>query len=301
LLTPAFNHLNSPTELLSLFSKLAQPNKPWCGNINQRAAAALSSGRTNPVIAMATNTVSEPVRYSCRTQEDTDPSWGPAPVSNLEGTTGDNAPDKPDSLVIGYGPIIPRWDVTPPGGRKLQYFVKTDTFPDTDKARFAAKEFQAAADSWAKLQIGLTFSEATNRETANFYLVYRVNGLDDDGALAQAFFPHEFDQDVIVFSYAFEGKNKSILKEIFLHEIGHVLGLRHEFAIEGDNLGNKPEGEGAKLFMEKNASSVMSYNFPPRIQDSDRTQTIEFYKLPLGYMVDGSPVTDYQPKIRRKN
>ncbi|KAL5605940.1 hypothetical protein FOVSG1_006087 [Fusarium oxysporum f. sp. vasinfectum] len=253
---------------------------------------------------MDTNTSapgSELPKYSCRTQDETDPSFGPAPISNLKGTTGDNAPDKPDSLVIGFGPIVPRWDVTPPGGTKLQYFVRVDTFPDDDKATIAAKEFQAAADSWVKLKIGLGFSQTTDREIANFYLVYQANTEFDEGVLAQAFFPHEIDQDVIVFSDAFKGSNTSILKEIFQHEIGHILGLRHEFAIVGDDMGNKPEGFGAKQFLAKNPKSVMSYNIPPKIQDSDHTQTIDFYKLPNGFMIGSSPVTDFQPKIRSKN
>ncbi|KAF4965965.1 hypothetical protein FZEAL_10714 [Fusarium zealandicum] len=253
---------------------------------------------------MDTNTAvpdAELSKYPCRTQEDQDPSYGFAPVSNLDGTTGDNAPDKPDSLVIGYGPVVPRWDVTPPGGRNLQYFVRVDTFPDTDKAKIAAKEFQVAADSWAKLQIGLVFSETTDQESATFYLVYKVNTRFDEGSLAQAFFPHELDQDVIVFSYAFQGRNISILKEIFQHEIGHILGLRHEFAIEGDDMGNKPEGLGAKQFLLNNPKSVMSYNMPPKMQDSDREQTIEFYGLPNGSMISGSPITDYQPQVRRRN
>ncbi|KLP05967.1 Uncharacterized protein LW94_10019 [Fusarium fujikuroi] len=253
---------------------------------------------------METNTSapgSELRKYSCRTQEDTDPSFGPAPISNLEGTTGDNEPDKPDSLVVGFGPVVPRWDVTPPGGTKLQYFVRAETFPDNDKAKMAANEFQAAADAWGKLKIGLSISQTTDQESANFYLVYRTNTEFDEGVLAQAFFPHEVDQDVIVFSYAFEDSNQSIMKEIFLHEIGHVLGLRHEFTIKPDRWGHGPEGFGAKQFLQENPNSFMSYEFPPKIQDSDRTQTIEFYKLPNGYMIGGSPVTDYQPKIRSKN
>lgn len=197
---------------------------------------------------------------------------------------------------------MPRWDVTRPGGTKLQYFVKGDTFPDDETAKIAAKEFQAAADSWVELEIGLAFSQTTSRESANFYLVYRVNTRSDKEVLAQAFFPHEVDQDVIIYSYAFEDDNRSILKEIFLHEIGHILGLRHEFAIIRDGIGNGPEGFGARQFLDKNPISVMGYeHFPPEMQDSDRTGTIAFYKLPNGYMIGKSPVTDFQPKIHRKN
>lgn len=177
-----------------------------------------------------------------------------------------------------------------------------DTFPDNDKAKITAKEFQATTDSWAKLKIGLAFSQTTNRDSANFYLVHKVNSWFEEGVLAQAFFPHKVDQDVIVYSYAFKDSNRSILKEIFLHEIGHILGLRHEFAIKPNDKGNGPKGLGAKQFLAKNRNSVMSYrNFPPEMQDSDRTQTVAFYKLPNGFMIGNSPVTDFQPKIRRKN
>ncbi|KAF4999948.1 hypothetical protein FDECE_11350 [Fusarium decemcellulare] len=251
---------------------------------------------------MDTNTAvadSELPKYACRTQDEEASSWGHTPISNLAGTTGDNAPDKTDSLVLGYGTIVPRWDVTIVDGRKLQYFVKEETFPDASKARTAAKQFQAAADSWTQLPIGINISETTEKESANFYLVYKVNKSHEKGALAQAFFPHEVGEDVIVFSYAFEGKNPSMLKNIFQHEIGHILGLRHEFAITGDNRGNSPEeNSGAKQFLLNNYDSVMSYKIPPELQDTDLEQTIEFYKLPNGYLIDGSPITDYQPQVR---
>ncbi|KAG5785800.1 hypothetical protein H9Q73_000526 [Fusarium xylarioides] len=205
--------------------------------------------------------IAEITKYPCNTQEETDPSFGPAPISNLAGTTGDNAPDEPDSLVVGFGTIVPRWDVK-------------------------------------------SSAETTDQASANFYLVYKVNPSFGNGrnTLAQAFFPHEVDQDVIVFSRAFEGNNLSILKNIFQHEIGHILGLRHEFAIEGDAAKDlAPEGHGAVLLGEKNYFSIMSYNFPPKFRDSDGTQTIGFYKLANGHMISGSPVTDFQPKIRRAN
>jgi hypothetical protein len=245
--------------------------------------------------------ISQLTQYPCNTQEEQDPSYGPAPISNLAGTTGDNAPDEPDSLVVGYGMIVPRWDVNIPGGRKLQYFVSTDTFPDASKAQFAAKAFQDAANSWNELELGIALFETSDQASANFYLVYKVNPPSNRGTLAQAFFPHEIGEDVIVFSRAFAADGVPILKNIFQHEIGHILGLRHEFAITGDDMGHEAEGDGPVQFLQNNPRSIMSYNFPPKLQHSDQEQIIEFYKLANGYMVNNSPVTDYQPQVRRRN
>jgi len=92
------------------------------------------------------------------------------------------------------------------------------------------------------------------------------------------------------------------LKNIFQHEIGHILGLRHEFAITGDaNKGLRAEGEGAVQFLQMNYNSVMSYNFPPKVQESDKEQTLQFYQLPNGHKVGESPITDYMPRPRNPN
>lgn len=248
--------------------------------------------------------IPDTTKYPCETQEEQDPSFGPAPLSNLAGTTGDNAPDEPDSLVVGYGTIVPRWDVVQQPGRKLQYFVRDDTFPSSDQAKSAASTLQQAADAWNELNLGINISETADQASANFYLVYSLNPTTGPGrnTLARAFFPHEVDQDVIVFKRAFDPDGVSILKNIFQHELGHVLGLRHEFAITGDADKNlKPEGLGAKQFMAMNYNSIMSYNFPPKMQQSDRDQTIAFYKLANGFMMGTNPVTDFMPRVRRRN
>ncbi|KAM0204723.1 hypothetical protein ACHAQI_009897 [Fusarium lateritium] len=246
---------------------------------------------------MVTNTAvadSELPKYACLTQDKQAATYGHTPVANLAGAASDR-----DGLVLGYGTIVPRWDVTIVGGRELQYFVKEETFPNARKARTAAEEFQAAANSWTQLQIGINITETSKQESAHFYLVYKINNVfNEKGVLAEAFFPHEVGKDVIVYSYAFEGKNPTMLKNIFQHEIGHILGLRHEFAITGDDMGHEAEEEVAKQFLLNNYHSVMSYNFPPEMQASDRDDTIEFYKLPNGYSIDGSPITDYQPQLR---
>ena len=252
----------------------------------------------------AIDPVAQLTKYPCDTQEENDPSYGPAPISNLAGTTGDNAPDEPDSLVVGFGTIVPRWDVKEAGGRKLKYFVQVESFPSPDQARVAANMFHNAASSWNELDLGVSIAESTDQDNANFYLVYRVNPAAGPArdSLARAFFPHEIDQDVIVFKRAFAPGNTPILDNVFQHEIGHILGLRHEFAITGDDRKKlKPEGQGAIQYLTMNYNSIMSYNFPPKIQDSDREQITHFYKLANGFMMGDSPITDFVPQIRRRN
>ncbi|MCJ1437666.1 hypothetical protein MMC27_007053 [Xylographa pallens] len=252
----------------------------------------------------AIDPVAQLTKYPCDTQEENDPSYGPAPISNLAGTTGDNAPDEPDSLVVGFGTIVPRWDVKQAGGRKLQYFVRVESFTTPEQARFAANMFQNAANTWHQLDLGVTIAETADQDNANFYLVYSVNATSGPGrdALARAFFPHEIDQDVIVFARAFDPRNTPIMDNAFQHEIGHILGLRHEFAITGDApKGLKAEGDGAIQYLKMNYNSIMSYNFPPKIQDSDREQVTQFYKLANGHMMGDSPITDFVPQIRRRN
>lgn len=103
-------------------------------------------------------------------------------------------------------------------------------------------------------------------------MVYSLPDHPDDLTLAEAFFPNEINQDIIVYEFSFSDQgNRAILKNIFVHEIGHVLGLRHEFAITGDPQRDlDSEFDGAVQFMQENPKSIMSYEFPPTMQQSDR-------------------------------
>lgn len=49
------------------------------------------------------------------------------------------------------------------------------------------------------------------------------------------------------------------MKNVFLHELGHVLELRHEFSLDAERF----EGAGAVRVFSTNNESVMSYKFPP--------------------------------------
>lgn len=236
--------------------------------------------------------------YSCSTQKDLDAELLPTKHTE-EGERPAAAGD--DSIVVGIGREVPRWDVVKQTPRQLKYFVQASKFPSAKRAQDAAAAFQKAADLWNAVDLGVKITAAADAAGANFDLTYWEPDDPRDTTLAMAFFPNEKNQTVWVYASALQPRNFDDLPHIFAHEIGHILGLRHEFAITGDAAKNlRAEGEGATQFMESNYNSVMSYNFPPKIQDTDKKGIKAFYKLKNGTKVGGLPVTDYIPMIKKR-
>jgi hypothetical protein len=224
-------------------------------------------------------------KYTCLTQESLEPVWWQPPQS-----TGHS--DSP-SLNVGVNSIIPRWDVSQMN-TTLKYFVQVDGFPSILDAQDVASAFKQAADEWNRLELGITFIPAPKEENIHFKVVYEVNDADDpDEATryAQAFFPHEYNRNVLVTNFALSEPERPILKNVFLHEIGHILGLRHEFAV-------LEEGHGAVRFMDDNPNSVMAYTAKPTMQDTDIVGVQAFYKKSNGDKSLGSPIVDFQPQFR---
>jgi len=226
--------------------------------------------------------------YTCFTQGNSEPIWWKPPQ-----TAGSS---DPHSINVGLGTIIPRWEVSD-RSTTLRYFVQADTFPSIQDVQDVATAFQEAADEWNCLGLGVTFTPAPKDENFHFKVIYEVNDASDpDEATryAEAFFPHQCSRDVLVTNYALSTLSRPILRNVFLHEIGHILGLRHEFAVA-------EEGCGAVRFMEDNPESVMAYTAKPTIQNTDIVGVRAFYKKPNGDMSLGSAIVDFRPQVRQKS
>ena len=181
------------------------------------------------------------------------------------------------SIVVGLFKTIPRWKL----GSTINFAVSATGYPTPADAVYAAKKLIEAADEWNSYNVGVKFKFVPNVNDAAFVLAYGgVKGT----VLASAFFPNAAELNTLwVYSYAFDQtvrdggwSNYSIMKNVFLHELGHVLGLRHEFALDADRF----EG-GAYRFGTTNPLSIMSYEFPPKVQESDILDLRAFYKLPI--------------------
>jgi len=193
----------------------------------------------------------------------------------------------PAAIMVGLFEQIPRWKV----GSVINFATYADGYPAPGDAIYAANCLIEAAEVWSSARIGVTFKWVPDVADAAFVLAY---GGDLGTVLASAFFPSDSALETMyVYQNGFNktertskrGKytNYGIMKNVFLHELGHVLGLRHEFAMNAD-----ASFEGGAIRMgSANIESVMSYVFPPVLQESDIQDTQYFYKHP--------PIVDYIP------
>ena len=198
----------------------------------------------------------------------------------------------PASIMVGFNAECPRW--VP--GSVVRWAAWRSGFDSQGDADWAAQHMLKATKQWNAAKIGVTFEWVALAKDATFVLCH---GGTVEGTLAESFFPNADDLSyVYVYTLAFDKKWKDHMWNIFMHELGHVLGLRHEFAMSPDP--DWHEG-GAEQLGPRDDMSVMNYRpEPPELQKNDVVSTAKFYALKKDKngkqpKVGNTVVKDYTP------
>ncbi|KAK6507233.1 hypothetical protein TWF481_005683 [Arthrobotrys musiformis] len=173
-----------------------------------------------------------------------------------------------DEINLGVYDEIPLYKQ----GSDLVYYVDSKTFmnPACD-GEYIAACFALALASWGILPI--SFTRTDNPGDAHFHIAGRAKAAGN--VYARSFFPNTTTPPVLKI-YELGIKNFHAMVNILAHEIGHILGLRHEFARR------KPKEltEPAVLFGAENPSSVMNYHhdlLDCKVTEQDRQELRRFY------------------------
>ncbi|KAI2465428.1 hypothetical protein F4781DRAFT_409277 [Annulohypoxylon bovei var. microspora] len=190
------------------------------------------------------------------------------------------------SINLGLDNTIYRW--TP--GSTIKYNVNGGSFPTHELATHASKCLEKATSKWNDGKIGVQFERVADDEKAVFRLEYEDIAQDDPGRLAHAFLPEPqwTLQRLWVYKQAFTTKSNS-MTNIFCHELGHILGLRHEFSLEEE------KGLSSVQWGPRNPLSIMSYSKSFRIQETDTTELRRFYEF-RGKAYQDFEIVDLNPK-----
>jgi hypothetical protein len=175
-------------------------------------------------------------------------------VSYLKGMKSpEAAPAKTEELVVNL--FGGKFDyLVTPQQRQLTYRFDTGSFPNAQAFQFTKTNFLKAADDWVAAcpECQITFTESSG-PTAFVIRYEDVSG----GPIAQAFFPSSVDRTLRVFPSYFASGMGFDPVGVMRHELGHVLGYRHE------HIQNIPgcftEGTEWKPLTPYTPNSVMHY------------------------------------------
>ena len=136
-----------------------------------------------------------------------------------------NLKRNPAQIMVGLGSQIPRWKL----GSVIKWSAWRMGYASQEDADYAAVQLSIAAEKWNEANVGVTFEHVALAKDANFVICH---GGSLGTVLASAYFPNPDDLNfVFVYSFAFQPDWKPNLWKVLTHELGHVLGLRHEFAM----------------------------------------------------------------------
>lgn len=182
---------------------------------------------------------------------------------------------------IGWDGEIPRWC----RGSELSYVVCVDSFPAA-LSSLVEDSMKAAIGMWKG--VGVSFKQVARDDPATFAVIYENRNRN---AYACSFFPNELSRELIIYPPSLQKTN--YLSNILAHEVGHILGLRHEFAHK------REKGCPSALFGSENADSIMNYFDHPeqlQVKEQDLEELERFYaydKVKYGKL----SVLDVNPEV----
>ncbi|KAL7939076.1 hypothetical protein V8C35DRAFT_285634 [Trichoderma chlorosporum] len=188
-------------------------------------------------------------------------------------------------ICIGWNYEIPRWR----RDSKLTYTICKESFPD-DLMPLVAEAMRKAIGMWKNVNV--SFKEVRRDDPATFAVIYRKGY--NPNAYACSFFPNESLRELTVYEKSREVPD--YLANILAHEIGHILGLRHEFAHGRGREVNNP----CIRVGPDNAQSVMNYFENPK-QNQVQKQDLEDFRKILDHRdleYEGWFIRDIDPEDR---
>ncbi|PKK42685.1 hypothetical protein CI102_12727 [Trichoderma harzianum] len=163
---------------------------------------------------------------------------------------------------VGWDGKIPRWRK----GSELSYVVCVESFP-SPLSSLVEDSMKAAIDMWGGISV--RFKQVARNDPATFAVIYENRNRN---VYACSFFPNDSSRELTIYPPSLREPN--YLANILAHEVGHILGLRHEFAHE------REKGHASALFGSENADSIMNYFDHPKqlqVREQDLEELKRFY------------------------
>ncbi|KAK6353498.1 hypothetical protein TWF696_005461 [Orbilia brochopaga] len=164
-------------------------------------------------------------------------------------------------------------------GSTVRYYFDLDTFEKSKEGKRALRHFKRAISAWNRVPV--KFTRVYNQRDA-FFLVVASNY--NRGVYAEAFFPNDAAEPRVVTVYPRVFRDRKAMFNVFCHELGHVLGLRHEYA------GERERQHPSVRLGNPNPQSVMNKFanlFDMMVQEEDIEEAIDFYSRDT---IEGNPV-----------
>lgn len=187
----------------------------------------------------------------------------------------------------GYVPLW-AWDMTL-RWRFNEASMQVFAHPELAKAELR-KQFSEALLAWGAAA-PVKFKE--NEDLWDFEIV--MSGGDSCSAsgctLARAFFPGSGRNDLMLFPKMFEQSRKEQV-DTWIHEIGHIFGLRHFFATVSET------AWPAEVFGKHSKFSIMNYGVLSELTDTDKADLERLYEEAWSGMlthINGTPIELVRP------